>query len=189
MRKVVFGAMMILGVLVVTLFSGCAARDVKPITPPAKVEDRAPTKPAEKPTTAEIRPVTPGAVTGDPLKDPRLRDPQNILSKRIIYYDFDSAQIKDEYKPLIQAHAKFLQENPSLRVTVEGHADERGSREYNLALGQRRADSVKRAMGVSGVAENRSETVSFGEEKPAADGSDEEAWSKNRRSVIVYPGE
>jgi peptidoglycan-associated lipoprotein len=89
---------------------------------------------------------------------------------------------------MVETHAKFLLENKDLRVRVEGNCDERGSREYNLALGQRRADSVKRAMTLLGVPTSRIETVSFGAEKPRAPGSNEEAWAENRRSDIVYIG-
>ena len=121
--------------------------------------------------------------------DPRLRDPNHILSKRAVYFDYDSYVIKEEFKPLIQAHAKFLTENKAARVTVQGNADERGSREYNLSLGQKRAESVKKAMQVLGVEEVQIEAVSFGEEKPACTDANEACWAKNRRSDLVYQGE
>jgi peptidoglycan-associated lipoprotein len=97
--------------------------------------------------------------------------------------------IKEEFKPLIQAHAKFLNENKDARVTLQGNADERGSREYNLALGQKRAESVKKAMQVLGVQEIQIEAVSFGEEKPNCTDSAEDCWARNRRTDIVYQGE
>jgi peptidoglycan-associated lipoprotein len=179
---------LVLSALFVSLLAGCAGKDVKPTTPP--VEERPqPTKPPERPPGVEVKPAKEAPVAGEALKDPRLKDPRHPLGKRVIYFDFDSDQIKEEFKQVIQAHAKFMQENPALRLKLEGHADERGSREYNLALGQRRADSVKRALAVSGVAETRIETASFGEEKPAAQGHNEDAWAQNRRSVIVYQGE
>ena len=118
-----------------------------------------------------------------------LRDPNNILSKRSVYFDYDSNVVKDEYRATIQAHAKYLVENRNARVRLEGNTDERGSREYNLALGQRRADAVKKIMAVLGVPESRMETISFGEEQPKDQGHDESAWSKNRRTDIVYQGE
>jgi peptidoglycan-associated lipoprotein len=180
---------LVLSAFVLSLMAGCAGRDVKPTTPPAKVEDRGVIQPAPEDKTAETKPLEQRAIGAEALKDPRLKDPKNPLSRRVIYYDYDMANIKDEFRPIIQAHAKFMQEHPQLRMTVQGHTDERGSREYNIALGQRRADSVKRALGVLGVGENRLETVSFGEEKPAAQGSNESAWAQNRRSVIVYQGE
>jgi len=96
--------------------------------------------------------------------------------------------IRDEFQSTVEAHAKFLLEHKELKVRIEGNCDERGSREYNLALGQRRADSVKRAMTLLGVPARQIETVSFGAEKPKALGHDEESWAENRRSDIVYIG-
>jgi peptidoglycan-associated lipoprotein len=119
----------------------------------------------------------------------QLKQPGTPLAQRSIYYEFDRYDIKEEFVPIVEAHAKFLEENPSIRVTVQGNCDDRGSREYNLALGQRRADSVKRAMVLLGVVDKQIESVSFGAEKPVAFGQDEESWAKNRRSDIVYPGE
>lgn len=110
--------------------------------------------------------------------------PANVA--RIIYFDYDSNEIKPEFQSLIEQHARFLRANPSRRVVIEGHTDERGGREYNLALGQRRAESVRRAMGLLGVTDAQVEAVSFGEEKPASPGADESAWSQNRRAEIAY---
>jgi peptidoglycan-associated lipoprotein len=103
---------------------------------------------------------------------------------RIVYFDFDSFAIKDEYRPMIDANAKVLSTLKSKRIAIEGHTDERGGREYNLALGQKRAESVARAMALLGVADNQIEAVSFGKERPAVQGSDEAAWAKNRRAEI-----
>jgi peptidoglycan-associated lipoprotein len=139
-----------------------------------------------------IRPITGTAVGETQLKgDPwtRLKETGSLLSQRSVYYDFDRYDIKEEYVPLIEAHSKFLSENKELKIVVQGNCDERGSREYNLALGQRRADSVKRAMVLLGVTDKQVETVSFGAEKPVALGQDEESWAKNRRSDIVYLNE
>ena len=118
-----------------------------------------------------------------------LKDPNNVLSKRSIYYDLDKFDVKDEYRSLVEAHAKYLRENPSARMMIQGNTDERGSREYNVGLGQRRSDGVKRMMILLGARENQIESVSLGEEKPQADGHDEGAWSKNRRSDMLYGGE
>jgi len=178
---------LVLSAFLVSLLAGCAGKDVKPETPPAPVEERA--KPPDRIPGVEVKPAKETPVGAEALKDPRLKDPKHPLGKRVVYFDFDSDQIREEFKPVIQAHAKFMQDNPSLKLKLEGHADERGSREYNLALGQRRAESVQRAMAVSGVSGNRIETVSFGEEKPAAQGHTEEAWAQNRRSAIMYQGE
>ena len=117
-----------------------------------------------------------------------LKDPESPLSKRSIYYDFDAYNIKEEYQPVVEAHSKFLLEHKDYKVRVEGNCDERGSREYNLALGQRRADSVKRAMTLLGVPAKQIETVSFGSEKPKALAHDDDAWAENRRSDISYVG-
>jgi peptidoglycan-associated lipoprotein len=103
---------------------------------------------------------------------------------RIVYFDFDSFAIKDEFRPLIEAHAKRLTANRTQRTTIEGHTDERGGREYNLALGQKRAEAVLRSLTLLGVAETQLEAVSFGKERPAVQGSDEAAWAKNRRAEL-----
>jgi peptidoglycan-associated lipoprotein len=105
---------------------------------------------------------------------------------RIVYFDYDSYVIKPEFQNLIESHARFLKSNGSRHVVVEGHTDERGGREYNLALGQRRAEAVRRALGLLGIADNQIEAVSFGKEKPAAPGSDEASWAQNRRAEIAY---
>lgn len=118
-----------------------------------------------------------------------LRDPHSVLSKRSVYFDLDSYAVKDEYKPLIEAHAKYLQTTRAARVTIQGNCDERGSREYNIALGQRRADTVKRMMLLYGAADTQIETISFGKEKPRNPGHDEAAWAENRRDDVVYAGE
>jgi len=118
-----------------------------------------------------------------------LRDPNNILSKRSVYFDFDSYVVRDEFKPLVEAHGRYLQSNRNARMTIQGNADERGSHEYNLALGQRRADAVKRMMILLGAGDGQVETVSFGKEKPRNQGHDEVAWAENRRDDMVYAGE
>ena len=105
---------------------------------------------------------------------------------RIIYFDFDSYSIKPEFQSLIEAHSRFLKANPNRKVVIEGHTDERGGREYNLALGQRRSEAVRRSMGLLGVTDNQVEAVSFGKEKPAVQGSDEAAMAQNRRAEVSY---
>jgi peptidoglycan-associated lipoprotein len=118
-----------------------------------------------------------------------LRNPNSILSKRSIYFDFDSFVVKDEYRPLVEAHARYLQSHANARMTIQGNTDERGSREYNIALGQKRAAAVKRMMTLLGARDNQIETVSFGEERPKNPGHDESAWAENRRDDILYAGE
>jgi len=105
---------------------------------------------------------------------------------KIIYFDFDSYVVKPEFQGTIEAHAKFLTANKNRKMNIEGHTDERGGREYNLALGQRRAEAVRRALGLLGVSDAQVEAVSFGKEKPAVPGSDEEAMAKNRRAELNY---
>ncbi|MFN9209917.1 MAG: peptidoglycan-associated lipoprotein Pal [Betaproteobacteria bacterium] len=109
-----------------------------------------------------------------------------LLARRSIYFEFDQFTVQEQYKPLLEAHAKYLGANRARRIAIEGNTDERGSREYNLALGQKRAEAVKRALLLLGVTEVQFETVSFGEEKPRAQGSTEEALAENRRADIVY---
>ncbi len=118
-----------------------------------------------------------------------LKNPENPLSKRRLLFDFDSAAIRDEYRPVLEAHVQFMKAHKDAKAILQGHADERGSREYNLALGQRRAESVFKAMNLLGVPEAQMEAVSMGEEKPIAEGHDEAAWQQNRRTEILYQGE
>lgn len=105
---------------------------------------------------------------------------------RIVYFDFDSYAVKPEYQSLLDAHARYLKSHNATRVMIEGHTDERGGREYNLALGQKRAEAVRRALGLIGVPDAQMEAVSFGKEKPAVQGSSEEAYAKNRRVELTY---
>ena len=109
-----------------------------------------------------------------------------LLAKRTVYFDFDSSEIKGEGTDIVAAHAKYLAANPGTRVRLEGHTDERGSREYNIGLGERRAQAVRRALLLQGAADAQISTVSYGEERPAVPGHDEAAWAKNRRVEIVY---
>ncbi|MBU1362608.1 MAG: peptidoglycan-associated lipoprotein Pal [Gammaproteobacteria bacterium] len=115
-----------------------------------------------------------------------LTDPQSKLAKRSIYFDLDKYEVKDEYKDLVASHAKYLVANKGFKVLLQGNTDERGSREYNLSLGQKRAEAVKRSLTLLGVAESQIESVSLGEEKPKNAGHDEAAWSENRRADILY---
>ena len=105
---------------------------------------------------------------------------------RIVYFDFDSFVVKEEFRPMLEAHAKVLSANRSKRMTLEGHTDERGGREYNLALGQKRAEAVQRALTLLGVSDSQVEAVSYGKEKPAAQGADEASYAKNRRVEFKY---
>lgn len=115
-----------------------------------------------------------------------INDPENILSQKIIYFDFDSSELQPEYAELIKHHGKYLALNAAAKVRLEGHTDERGSREYNIALADRRAQSVKRLLLFEGVSSKQISIISYGEEKPADFGHDEQAWRLNRRVEIIY---
>ena len=120
---------------------------------------------------------------------PELTDSKSILSKRSVLFDYNSYVIKSEFGPLVEAHAKFLVAHPKMKMLIQGNTDERGSREYNLALGQKRADAVKKALSLLGVSESQLESVSLGEEKPSCSDSTETCWSANRRGDMLYSGE
>jgi peptidoglycan-associated lipoprotein len=115
-----------------------------------------------------------------------LNDPQGVLAKRSIYFDLDSYTIKDEFKSVVEAHARYLVAHKDRKVTIQGNTDERGGSEYNLALGQKRAEAVRQALVLLGVSDSQVEAVSFGKEKPKALGSDEAAYAENRRADIAY---
>lgn len=124
-----------------------------------------------------------------PMEQPQeeAKDPleEGLLAQRVVYFDFDSSVVHDDSMPMLKAHAEFLVGNGNT-ITVEGHCDERGTREYNIALGERRADAVRRILLANGVAANQIKIVSYGEERPAALGHDEQAWAMNRRSELMY---
>jgi len=115
-----------------------------------------------------------------------LQDPRSPLANRIVYFEFDRSEIKPEFVTQLEAHARFLVANPTVKVRLEGHCDERGTREYNIGLGDRRAQAVRRLMMFQGVGAAQIVSVSYGEERPAADGHDDGAWSQNRRVELVY---
>ena len=115
-------------------------------------------------------------------------DPNSPISRRVIYFEYDSSNILSEDQDLLIAHAGYMTANPGLGVTLEGHADERGSREYNIGLGDRRVQSVRRMLELQGVSPSQINTVSYGEEKPAVEGHSDTAWRMNRRVEIIYAG-
>ena len=147
----------------------------------AKVEDRTAAP------GAGVATVTAPSMAGTGMS--ALTDPNNILSKRSVYFDFDSFVIKSEFKPLVEAHAGFLVENPTMKMLIQGNTDERGSREYNLALGQKRADAVRQALTLLGAKEGQVESVSLGEEKARCSEQSEECFAQNRRTDMLYAGE
>lgn len=117
-----------------------------------------------------------------------LDNPSSPLFKKVIYFQYNSADVMPEYVSVVSAHAEFLAGNPGQRVTLDGHADERGTREYNIALGEQRAKTVANMLKLQGVAESQVQVVSYGEEKPSCNGHDEECWHQNRRVEFAYPG-
>jgi peptidoglycan-associated lipoprotein len=154
------------------LLAGCPKpKDLPPPPPPTPTSD-----------TSGVE--DPNATMGD--TDASMGPSGELLSKRIVYFDLDRADIRADSTSVVAAHAAYLAKNPNQKVRLEGHADERGSREYNIGLGERRGQSVRRALALQGVAETQLSTVSYGEERPAAAGSDEQAYALNRRVEIVY---
>ncbi|MDB5762262.1 MAG: OmpA/MotB [Herminiimonas sp.] len=160
----------------VLLFSGCSS--VK-LDDKAPIEERTGTAPKSGADPRAVATVNAGST--DPLNDP-----QGILAKRSIYFDLDSYTVKDEFKPVVEAHARYLTANKTRKIVIQGNTDERGGREYNLALGQKRAEAVRKSLSLLGVSDTQMEAVSFGKEKPKATGSDEAAWAENRRADIAY---
>jgi peptidoglycan-associated lipoprotein len=156
--------------VLVNLLAACASE--KPKEPVAA---------APEPVPVVTAPAPAPAVEVDPLNDPA-----NILAKRSVYFPFDVSAVQEADKPVVLAHAKYLSEHPDRKVRVEGNADERGSNEYNLALGQRRADSVKKMLELGGAKASQIDTVSYGEEKPRCTDHNEACWKQNRRSDIKY---
>ena len=175
---------LVISVLLVNLLAACASTAPKepvaevkpaPVTEAPKAIERAAPAVVEK--AAPVAPV----VVADPLDSKT-----GMLATRSVFYPFDVSAVQDADKPVIEAHAKYLSEHANRKVRLEGYCDERGSDEYNLALGQRRADGVKKLMLVGGAKDSQIETVSYGEEKPKATGHDEASWSQNRRTDLNY---
>lgn len=148
-----------------------------------------PPKVAEKPAEAPAKPVVQDnravATVTAPVVDP-LDDPKNILSKRSVYFDFDAYVVKPEYANIVSAHSTYIRDGKSRKVLIQGNTDERGGSEYNLALGQKRAEALRKAMVILGTPDAQIEAVSYGKEKPKATGHDEASWAENRRDDIVY---
>lgn len=171
-------ALKIFLVSVLALVLSACATDTGEV--PAEPEPRPqPTEPSEP---VEVDRVDPA----DHADSRNLDNPDSILSQREIYFAFDRSDVRPEYLPIIEAHAEYLRANPSARMLLEGHADERGSREYNLGLGERRGNSVRDLMLAEGASANQIEVVSYGEERPVCRQSSESCWERNRRVEIVY---
>ena len=145
-------------------------------------------EPKSTPAPVETRPATPPTTPTQPVAESRVAPvdlgaelTKAVADKRVVYFDFDSFVVKDEYRGLVDAHAKRLLQIKTQKLSLEGHADERGSREYNLALGQKRAEAVAQQLTLAGVPASQAEPVSFGKERPAVQGTGEAVWAKNRR--------
>lgn len=171
---------LLISALLASLLAACASQKTPEPAPVPEPVAEAPAPVAPAPV-AEPTPAPVAVVNVDPLDDP-----SNILAKRSVYYPFDVSVVQDADKPVVQAHAKYLSEHADRSVRLEGNADERGSNEYNLALGQRRADGVKKMLTLGGAKASQITTASYGEEKPKASGHDEAAWAQNRRTDIKY---
>ena len=177
-------------VVLTALLGACSST---PVAPPAVA--KAPMAPAPTPPTP-TRMANGPAATPAPAPTsqvatvtlPAYLDPKSEISTgRSVYFDFDAATLKPEFSTLIERHGKYLMANPKVAIRIEGNTDERGSAEYNLALGQKRAESVRQALKVYGVKDTQMEAVSWGEEKPKAKGHDESDWAQNRRADVQYP--
>lgn len=168
---------LVLVLMSAVMLSGCPKKpQALPDAPPTPVDSGAST------SGASGSDISDSALSADQLAIEELR-----AAGMVIYFDYDRADIRPEYVPIVTAHAKFLNANAARKVRLEGHSDERGSREYNIGLGERRAQAVRRALMLQGVSETQLTTVSYGEERPAVQGGDETAYSKNRR-VEMVPG-
>jgi peptidoglycan-associated lipoprotein len=166
----------LLALALVALLAGCSSTGDKS-GDAAAVEDR---------STEGVE--TSGAAGAGSFAGAALDDPNSPLARRVIYFEYDSSEIMMEDQDMVAAHATYLANNPNQSITLEGHGDERGSREYNIGLGDRRAQSVRRVFELQGVSPQQISIVSYGEEKPAAEGHSEAAWRLNRRVEIVYAG-
>ncbi len=170
---------LVASVAMALLLSACAAR--KPTTAPDAGSSTAPTPSTTAPADNGVVPAA------QPEAAPVNSGPSGgLLAKRVIYFDFDKSEVRAQDIDLINAHARYLATNPQQKVRVEGHTDARGTREYNIGLGERRGQSVRRLLMVQGAADSQVLTVSFGEERPAAEGDDETALAQNRRVELVY---
>ena len=164
----------------IVLFNGCASKKLEPATTETGLEGQ-PADPGFEDTSSTIPLGMEGELTLD-----QLDDPNHPLSVRIIYFDYDSSEVTPESLDIIATHGQFVASNQIRKIRLEGHADERGSREYNLGLGERRAQSVQQLLKLQGVSANQIEIISYGEEMPAAFAHDESSWQLNRRVELVY---
>lgn len=163
---------LVLALVSAVLVSACST--------PVKMDEKAPVAEAQS-TTTDTRAVQPVMSDVDPLNDPK-----GVLANRSVYFDFDKYDVKEEYNSMLSAHANYLNSHAARKVMIQGNTDDRGGREYNLALGEKRAVAVTKSLSALGVSASQMEAVSFGKEKPKALGNDEAAWAENRRADIAY---
>jgi len=175
-----------MSVLLISLLAACASDKPAPVASNAGANNTAAADAAAADAAAKQAADATAAQQTNAASTNALDDVNSILSKRSAFFDFDKSVVKAEDKPMVQAHGEFLKGQAERKVVVEGNADERGSSEYNLALGNRRAESVKKMLVVSGAKAAQISTVSFGEEKPREVGHNEAAWAQNRRADIAY---
>jgi peptidoglycan-associated lipoprotein len=190
MNKSILNKKLLASLLVAMALTACKSTPM--VDKPADVQDKSPSATAPAQPAADANADTSGIkeVTIDSKAgNSPLNDPNNILSKRSIYFDFDKDTVKAEFRPVVEAHAKYLAEHGSAKVILQGNADERGTREYNLSLGQRRAVAVKKSLNLLSAQDKQIETVSFGEEKATPNCADETCHQANRRVDIVYETE
>lgn len=161
---------LMLSLMSVAVLAGCKTKSTKP----------------EAPTDTTTVPTTPTGPTTSGLYGPDDLDRDSCLRQRVVYFDLDQDALKPEFQAIMGCHAKYLRDRPSSRITLEGHADERGSREYNLGLGERRGNAVNSALQANGGSASQLTVVSYGEERPVCTQSGESCWSQNRRVEIVY---
>jgi peptidoglycan-associated lipoprotein len=173
--------LIIAGLAAVLLLAGCAGKRGEDVDPASEGQTIASSSDVSDAQSSGVTSVVAGG-SGAQGAGP----PGDLGSQRVIYFDFDSSDIRTEFVDVIAAHGRYLAGNPGKRVRLEGHTDERGSREYNIGLAERRAQTVRRALVLQGVQDSQVATVSYGEERPAAAGNDDRAWALNRRVEIIY---
>ena len=185
----------VLGLIIIGMLAGCSTVENKPAPIDTSQADAEAAKAAADKAAAD-KTAADAAAQARALAQSRLAsqlnpltDPNNILSQRSVYFDFNQYSVSDVYHAMLEAHAAYLVAHSNAKVTLQGNTDDRGSSEYNLALGQRRADAVRKELSLLSVPEKQMEAISFGKEKPRATGDDEAAWKQDRRTDIVYQGE
>jgi peptidoglycan-associated lipoprotein len=179
----------LMSLVLVALLAGCKSTPMKPAAVEDKSAGSTSTASGSGDDSSDTNGVKEVNIDSSANAGGELNDPNSILSKRNIYFDFDSDAIKAEYRPIVEAHAKYLVAHPSAKTVLQGNTDERGTREYNLSLGQRRSVAVKTALNLLGVQDTQIETVSYGEEKATPNCADETCFQQNRRVDIVYGNE